>query len=426
MSQMTRSRFGSGIRRTTAKSTSETASAISIIFLMRLLVVDPGESFPCHLGLRCGIFATRLARIAAQRDIQTDILAAWMASGSQWPRAVKEWRHALARDQWTSGGVTHHYSGFLGPPKLSGCRRIASRYLAGKRIAAWLARYGKPDIAHIHWGLDWRSQRAMEVLSDLGVPVVLTEHSSTFLLDDIREPRIFEQYRKAAANARVITAVSRLLAIQMSSRTGIREIEVLPNSIDPVFRPSDGAPPAGKMKVIIVGTHPVKRPELAIDSLRRLARDGHEIGVRLIGGGAQLLARRIPHLPSIRVSATERLTPTELATEFQTSDVSLCLSVNETFGCAPVEAAMCGCALVATRVGVLGDLIDMGCGLAVEPRPECVASVLAEINSNLGSWRSRRREISEIVGGCFGTQAISERLSRLYEFALRCGSTSDK
>lgn len=355
--------------------------------------------------------------------IQTDILATWMASGSQWPRAIRERRQVLASHRWHGDGVTHDYFGCLAPPRFTGCRKLAGSYLAGQRIAAWVSRYGKPDIAHAHWGLNWQSQRAIEVLSDLGVPVVLTEHSSMFFRDETQCSRVIAHYREAARSARVITAVSRSLALQMVSRTNISQIEVLANAIDPVFRPSEQESPVGKMKVMIVGTDPVKRPGLAIEGIRRFARDGHAVSVRVIGGGADVLARRIACAPGIDLLTAERLSPAELAAEFRTSDVVLCLSTHETFGCAPVEAAMSGCAVISTRVGVLGDILDRGCGLAVQPNAEAVAQALQEIGRGLDSWRSRRFEIAGIAHSMFGTEAIAGRLAQLYGSALQIGGS---
>ncbi len=281
----------------------------------------------------------------------------------------------------------------------------------------WLGTYGRPDIAHVHWGLMGQSQQAIEILAELGVPTILTEHSSAFFTST--SARQFERYSRVASRAKVLTAVSRTLAAQMTNCTGLTNIEVLPNAIDPIFRGTVEPISFNKLRILIVGTSRIKRPEVALEGIRLLSENRVPAHVRLIGAEAEALVRRFRQTDQFTVLPMRWLSPGELRAHYRDVDVLVCMSDYETFGCAPVEAAMCGCGVVSTRVGVVPDLIKMGCALAVDQNPEALARALALFFADLSGWRRRREQVSRIADSMFGTSSVQASLRTIYDSAVR-------
>jgi glycosyltransferase involved in cell wall biosynthesis len=385
---------------------------------MRVLVVSHGESsITFDPELRGGIFPTRLARIAHQIGHEVSHLAAWTASGSSWLTALRNWRHLLGRHAWSVDGVKHYYRGILGPPRYFEANLTAGRLLMRAHLHEWLDTYGRPDIAHVHWGLMGQSQQAIEILADLGVPTILTEHSSAFFTST--NARQFERYSRVVSRAKVLTAVSRTLAAQITSRTGLKNIEVLPNAIDPIFRGTVEPTSFSELRILVVGTSRIKRPELALEGIRLLSENGVPTHVRLIGAEAKDLVRGFRQTDRFTVLPMQLLSPAELRARYQEVDVLVCMSDYETFGCAPIEAAMSGCGVVSTRVGVVPDLIASGCGLAVDQSPEALARALALFFADLWGWRRRRKEVSRIADTMFGTETVQESLRTIYDSAVR-------
>lgn len=345
-------------------------------------------------------------------------MSSWTASARQWVRAVMLHRQVLGRHMWVESGVSCSYSGCLAPPNLGGARDSFCRRQSRSHLRHVIARCGKPDLAHVHWGLAGQSQGALDLLGELSVPIVLTEHASRFFEVRADDEGVFARYMTSARHARVVTAVSMALAVQMAQRLRMATIEVLPNAIDPMFVGT--GPPAhhGDLRVLMVGSESVKRADIALEGLRRFVEGGKSVFVRLIGPKARSLARALDGNGRLAVSASDWLSPEELACEYRTADVLICTSRYETFGCAPVEAAMCGCALISTRVGVVGELLDAGCGLSVSGTPGSVMEAIDAVWADLCAWRRRRHDVARIAESMFGGRAVRSRLYEVYRTAL--------
>lgn len=329
-------------------------------------------------------------------------------------------RKFLGSDSWVTGGVYVRYWGRLAPPRALGARGRLTRRWTAEAIRTSIAENGKPDLAHVHWGLACEGQQAIETLSELDVPVVLTEHAGRFFQSLSDDDQVFRRYSLIAKHARVVSAVSECLATEMTNRTGLGDIRVVPNAIDPLFHWDGRVQPSGDLRLVIVGTHAVKGAEIALDGIRRFSERGFRVDVRIVGEKASRFAKGASSDRVVLRSAS-RLSPAELASEYRHADFLICMSRHETFGCAPVEAAMTGCGIVATRVGVLGDLVDAGCGVIVDRDPTSLSEALFRLQSDLATWRCCRMALAHTARSLFGAQTVRARLRELYESAVRRG-----
>ena len=118
---------------------------------------------------------------------------------------------------------------------------------------------------------------------------------------------------------------------------------VVPNAVDTaVFSCREPIPERPARLVALYHRHPVKGPETLIRALV-------EVRKRLPGVAATVIAARPPRhsLPSW-VEVTVRPSPDDLGQALNRSGVCLHTSTVEGWGLLPMEAAACGCAVVAT------------------------------------------------------------------------------
>jgi len=102
--------------------------------------------------------------------------------------------------------------------------------------------------------------------------------------------------------------------------------------------------------------------------------------------------------------------------EYAAADVVLCLSAYESFGLYLVEAALTGCAVFSTDVGVASRLIGDGVGgvLLDSREPEHVASVFARFVSNRASAHQAGHQASRFAQHFSESRMVDEYLA-LYE-----------
>ena len=102
--------------------------------------------------------------------------------------------------------------------------------------------------------------------------------------------------------------------------------------------------------------------------------------------------------------------------EYQSADVVLCLSWYESFGLFLVEAALSGCAVVSTDVGVARRLMDNGSGGLLLPgrEPEQIASALRELATNRTRTRDMGRAAAH-VAQYFSQERMVDAYLALYE-----------
>ena len=120
-------------------------------------------------------------------------------------------------------------------------------------------------------------------------------------------------------------------------------VGVVPNAVDPADWRSERAPEArGRRVVALYHRHPVKGPRTLIQTLDRLRRLVPDVEATVVC--ARPPSHRLPRWVDVRV----RPDPTALRAIYNASAVCLHTSVVEGWGLVPMEAAACGCAVVAT------------------------------------------------------------------------------
>lgn len=212
----------------------------------------------------------------------------------------------------------------------------------------------------------------------IDVAVRAYEHAITALLKRLR-PRF---YGVSEASARWLPTF------------GIRPSGIITNAIDaPSFRRGASGRsfrqelgvPEGAVLVAYTGRLiPEKGVEALVSAAEQLAAAGEDVAFALAGEGplrAALEARGVP-----TVHFTGRLDAADVAALLLESDIFCFPSRSEGFGSSLLEAAVCGCAIVSTDVGIAGALVGDEGGVLL---PDADADGIARAVRALAGDRER-------------------------------------
>lgn len=385
---------------------------------MNVLVVDAGESFPLELSNSTGMFGKQFALSLAETGANVSVCALWLASGSLWTRALLDHRRRLGYHSWQESRICYNYLGMLGCP-LSHNWRINQTYKAvSNLIDTCIRRCGTPDVANIHWGLSAANQCAMVHLKNLGIPYVLSEHSSRFLTI----PKGFSQFEQscyvdAARSASANTAVSSLLSKRLSQLTGCTTF-VVPNPLNPCFANLSRQPNLeGPLRLITVGTGEIKRLDRIAEALLELKGTLPAIQLTVIGRCSRKVSSYLQALlkSTVDVRLFDSMTSAELATKFQNADVYICSSDHETFGCAPLEALACGTPVISTMCGGPEDFVTATTGLLCDRNPRSLAQCIYSFSTRKEYWFAKRDELATSIQTAYSRASVGLQLRKVLE-----------
>ena len=304
-------------------------------------------------------------------------------------------------------------------------RRAAERLL--KR---YLSEQGKPDVIHAHAAI-YAGAVAADWGERLGVPVVLTEHSTAFARGIFR-PWQLRLARKAAQRAAERIAVSpefgRLLAEGLGYELG--GWHWIPNVVARRFSGGAAAKAEGDV------SRSPRLLNLAIMSDKKGQSDLIQAfanafpspsGVELwLGGDGPIRSRLQQEAAQAdiadRVSFLGAVPPDEVPGLLARVDLMVVASHYETFGVVAAEALMAGVPVVATRCGGPECIVGEGDGVLVAPRdPDALAAALAETVERLPSYELMC--IAARANKRFSGPAVARQLGEVYERVLAGGTT---
>lgn len=182
--------------------------------------------------------------------------------------------------------------------------------------------------------------------------------------------------------------------------------------------PTDGRPdawPGGGLRLLHLGRLEArKRPELAIDTLAVLRRDGLEASLVLAGEGPrEALAARAAGLP---VAFAGRVSEDEKWRLYDSADVLLFGSTLEGFGLVVAEAQSRGVPVVAAAGTATAEALEPGgSGLLAASEPEAFAAAVREVAGRREEMSARAREYA----ARFDWDACAAEVAELYRSLAR-------
>lgn len=323
---------------------------------------------------------------------------------------VRRVRYArAARERLAYGGMNRTSMASIGDVVTFDALRRALRRGAREEL-----RGGGPGLVHAHWWLPAGLAAPPEV------PMVLTCHGSDV---QVLERSGIARWigRPVFRRAKVVTTVSRALAVIVQRRAGVvvRDDAIQPMPVVTVDRPWS----TGGGGIVVIGRLTrQKRVHLAIDAFAQARELGATCTLSIVGDG--------PERANLELLATERgidsvvrflgeIAPGDVPTILSTADCCVMPAVGEGFGLAAAEALMQGVPVIACRDGGgLTDVVVPGAGgLIVDPAPAAIAEALLELLANPAAAASARRTGTEWRAR-LSADAVADRCLTWYEEAV--------
>lgn len=282
------------------------------------------------------------------------------------------------------------------------------------------------DLLHVHYAIPHAisAHLAREMLEGR-VRIVTTLHGTDITLVGA-DPSLHRITRFAINQSDAVTAVSHWLAKETRREfSPTPAVEVVPNFIDTrEFHTSLGEGWAGRHYacpghphlIHVSNFRPVKR---APDAVRILAKvlDHCDAHLLMVGDG--------PDLPEAvrlvrELDVSERVTfmgnREDVAYLLAASDVMLMPSGSESFGLSALEAMACGCAVVASNIGGLPELIRHGVDgwLCNVGDVDTMAQRVLELLSNNEQHRDMCQAAREHAVRDYDTRAVLPRYLEIY------------
>ncbi len=270
-----------------------------------------------------------------------------------------------------------------------------------------------------------------------GIPFLVWQET----FHHMRTPgRWYEQLFELSAGRFVRAAASRFLLRTTKARKYLESIGAPPAAIGPwiptgisgdVFHPGPGTlhpedfgfPKECPLATFVARLDPDKGADIAIQAVSLLRKKGTRVGLLIRGSGPaieSLKSQAIHQGVEDRVRFLERLSRTEMANLYNSSDLFLLPSRNDLLPFSLLEAGACGLPAVATRVGCVDDFVQDGVnGILVAPNS--AVAIASGIRRLLGNDRRR-----ETLGDAarqrflehFDIRVTASQLAQVYQRAV--------
>jgi teichuronic acid biosynthesis glycosyltransferase TuaC len=291
----------------------------------------------------------------------------------------------------------------------------------------------RPDVIHAHTGMP-DGIVAAAVGRELGIPVVVTEHSST-LETELADPIAVDRYQKLLEQDVSLVAVSPSLALRLATLLGAApdRIDVLPNPV-----PSDNFPlgdggsrePDELLWVGSLGEH--KDLDVLLRAVGQLLESRPGLRLQLIGGERRAGDRAALEALAGELGVTAAVTfngwqnRQEVAAAMRRATVFVHPSPLETFGVVAAEAILTGLPVATRRSGGVPWIVERSGGFGAVAEGDDPASFAAAIDAVLrGPLAVDAVAARSRLEGEFGADVVAQKALALYKDAIdRVGSSA--
>ncbi|RPI32270.1 MAG: glycosyltransferase family 4 protein [Chloroflexota bacterium] len=280
----------------------------------------------------------------------------------------------------------------------------------------------RPDILHANVfssaGLGYALSKRF------GIPCVLTEHASSFPLNQIK-PLEMVSYRFYMNRLMLIMPVSDNLRQHMI-RHGVRgPFRVVPNTVDTqLFKPAltKTRVQSGVKEILITANlNAVKAVHLLIQALAALQEERSDFHLSIIGDGplrSDLLALADKLQVSSRISFLGVKSKSEVANQMRASDFFVLSSLWENQPVVLLEAMASGLPVVAPAVGGIPEFVGAEYGRLSQPGD--ISSLLENIRFMMDHYNEFNPQvISQYVHTHFDYHSVASQFDEAYQFALK-------
>ena len=291
--------------------------------------------------------------------------------------------------------------------------------------AAYIRQFGRPDLVHAHRA-SFAGGVAAGLKRHMGIPYVLTEHSSRFLeakLNDSTIRHARHVFRSADARIAVSSTLGRSLERHLKS--AVQPWTMIPNSVDGRFfdigTRIDGKCLTDRFSLFSLGGlewH--KGPDILIRAFAIQFLGDAQVSLRIAGEGRmrrylEALGQELGVAHQIRFLG--RVNRSQVRREMQLADAYVLSSRYETFGVPLIESLACGTPVVSTASGAAPEIVCCCNGILVP----------TDHVQGLGEGLAQMREFKEhydpqvIRSDClsrFDSRTVASQLKAIYSEIL--------
>jgi glycosyltransferase involved in cell wall biosynthesis len=390
--------------------------------MLHVLLI-PSQRFVAEDNPLGGIFQLDLGHALQRAGLKVGAIAPLARSLRTW--RVRELGRRRTRTQSDEQGFPilrpDHYAWIPSrTPYLSEWYQVM---LGNQLFDRYVERHGIPDLLHAHNAL-FAGTVALSLKQKLGIPYILTEHSSAYITRTIK-PWQEQTVVNALRNADRRLVVSHHLAQSMERMYGeiMQPWEKMPNIVNSMFTVAKLRDPRveedqpGFRFLNIAAMLPWKNQANLLRAFAISFKDRDDVHLRIVGDG--MLRQELENLSHAlgiqnRVSFLGVLPRAKLLQEYQASDALVLSSDFETFGVVLIESLAMGRPVIATDCGGPREIVSEANGLLV---PLGDSHALANAMSSMIEEKHRYspEALREACVAAYGEQAIVARHVAIYE-----------
>ncbi len=263
---------------------------------------------------------------------------------------------------------------------------------------------------------------AVKLGKKYGIPVVITEHSSTHIKDWLHLKGVYDYVKPTFDSADATACVSKYYSELLYNKYSLKqEPYVIGNVLNPMFQYA----PQIKNKVftfiIIARITKIKRINHIITAVSKLKSNGTDVFVHVAGDGAlraslEQQAKDLGVFENFKFHGN--ISREQVYDLLKKSNAVVHASVTETFGVVYTEALASGRPVVSAKNGGANELINDTNGILVEPDdPDSLAEGMKRMIDNFERYDCRA--ISETAISEFSEAAIASAYEKIYNDVIK-------
>lgn len=376
---------------------------------LHILVIS--NSYPTNYQPQTGIFWKRQAEKLAMMGNQVGVLAVTPISMKT---IMKKWKRGEKNHPKNLGilAYTFHYPNI---PGFNFLESYIARWKGKSLFHQYLKAHGKPDVIHLHryeGGL-----LALYLQKRYHIPVVLTEHSSRFLYQQLTKKEV-EIARNVFTSVDYRIAVSPALSQQLEKDFGL-SFHYLPNSVDiEQFHLDEHSIKEEKFTFLSAGQlGENKNQSMLLDAFERFQNEIPDAQLILAGEGplSDFLIKKIKDKGlDGKVKLVGQLSPSELINWYHKSHVFVVSSIKETFSVVIIEAMSCGLPVISTKCGGPESILTQDTlGELTEISADALFQAMKKVFAQYATYSPR--EITKFVHDHYAEEVVLKKQMDIYQ-----------
>ncbi|MGQ4003320.1 glycosyltransferase [Francisellaceae bacterium CB52] len=304
-------------------------------------------------------------------------------------------------------------------PKFRVINYKRARRSYNKLFDRYVAKYGKPDILHVHSALP-AGIAALSISKKHNIPYVVTEHSSAYARKTLSNKQLNKSkfiFNKSVCNL----AVSRPFSCVLQNQFYVN-FDYVPNSVHEDFFSDNNIGEKEGLAfnfLSVAGLDMIKGFDILIKAYVKAFADNKYVKLNIVGDGVcrQDLERLVnTYNMQEKIKFLGKLSRLETMEQMQKANAFVLASRYETFGVVFVEALATGIPAIATKCGGPESIITDDVGILVEKENvEELASAMIKIYEDRKSWENKSDDIKKYCRDNFSQKVVAIKYNDIYK-----------